>query len=260
MEAGRASFVKGMEKAGRLAASTLKYVKPYIKPGISTLEIDKLVHDYTLSNNAKPAPLGYKGFPYSVCTSVNDCICHGMPSDYVLKDGDTINVDVTSIVEGGYHGDTSATFFVGDVSAEDKELTRVAYEAMHKGIEVLRPFGKTGDVGFAVNKFIMKNGFYAVREIGGHGIGTTFHKEPFVPSFGKKGKGEMFRPWTCVTVEPMVNYNSLAYNEFDIKDSDIKYYLTADGKASAQFEHTVLITDSGYEIMTLEGDEEVLTF
>ncbi len=259
MEAGRASFVQGMEKAGRLAARTLKHVKPFIKPGITTNEIDKIVYDFTLSNDAKPAPLGYKGFPKSVCTSVNDCICHGLPTDYTLKEGDSINVDVTSIVAGGYHGDTSATFFVGEVSEEDRKLTEVAYTAMHKGINELKPFGKTGDVGFAVNKYVMKQGYFAVREIGGHGIGTTFHKDPFVPSFGKKGKGEMFRPWTCVTVEPMINMNSKPYSEHSIEGSDIKYYLTADGTNSAQFEHTMLITDSGYEFMTLDG-EEVITF
>ncbi len=255
MEAGRASFVRGMEKAGKLAAETLKYVKPYIKPGITTNEIDRLVHDYTLTNGAKPAPLGYKGFPKSVCTSVNGCICHGLPDDTVLKEGDTINVDVTSIVDGGFHGDTSATFYVGEVSDANKDLTQVAYQAMHKGILELGPGKKTGDVGFAVGKFVTKKGYFAVKEIGGHGIGTVFHTDPFVPSHGKKGKGERFQPWTCVTVEPMVNMNSLPYDEFDIPDSEIKYYLTGDRSPSAQFEHTVLITDTGYEILTQSGDE-----
>jgi methionyl aminopeptidase len=255
MEAGRASFIKGMEKAGKLAAETLIYVRPYIKAGLTTNEINTLVHDYTLSNGAKPAPLGYNGFPKSVCTSVNDCICHGLPDDTVLKDGDTINVDVTSIVDGGFHGDTSATFYVGEVSEENKKLTKIAYQAMHKGILELGPVSKTGDVGFAVGKFVTKNGYHAVREIGGHGIGTIFHTEPFVPSHGKKGKGERFQPWTCVTVEPMVNLNAKPFVEYDIPGSEVKYYLTADGTPSAQFEHTVLITDTGYEIMTQSGDE-----
>lgn len=255
MEAGRASFVKGMERAGKLAAQTLQYVRPYIKPGITTNEIDQLVHDFTLSNGAKPAPLGYKGFPKSVCTSVNACICHGVPDDTILKDGDTINVDVTSIVEGGFHGDTSATFYVGEVSAADKALTKIAYESMHKGILELGPGKRTGDVGFAIGKYVTKKGYFAVKEIGGHGIGTVFHTDPFVPSHGKKGKGERFQPWTCVTVEPMINMNGLQFDEYDIKDSEIKYYLTQDGTPSAQFEHTVLITDTGYEIMTQSGDE-----
>lgn len=255
MEAGRASFVKGMEKAGRLAAETLKYIKPHIKAGISTNEIDALIKDYTLSKGAKSAPLGYKGFPKSVCTSVNDCICHGLPDETVLKNGDVINVDVTPVIDGGFHGDTSATFYVGEVKPEVKDLVRVAYEAMHKGIAEVGPGKKTGDVGFVTGKYVTKKGYYAVREIGGHGIGRVFHTEPFVPAFGKKGKGETFKPWTCVTVEPMINMNSLPYTEHDIPDSEIKYYLTQDGSPSAQFEHTLLITDTGYEIMTLSGDE-----
>lgn len=255
MNAKTQTFVNGMKKAGKLAAETLKYVKPYIKPGITTDEIDKLVHDFTLSHGAKPAPLGYRGFPKSVCTSVNECICHGLPDQTALKEGDIVNVDVTCIVDGGYHGDTSATFYVGEVSEEVKKLTQVAYESMHKGILELGPGKKTGDVGFVTHKFVTKKGYYAVREIGGHGIGQVFHTDPFVPAFGKKGKGETFKPWTCLTVEPMINMNSLPYTEHSIPNSEIKYYLTQDGTPSAQFEHTVLITDTGYEIMTQSGDE-----
>ena len=248
-------FIKGMERAGKLAAETLLHVKPYIKEGVTTNEIDKIVYDYTMSHNAKPAPLGYKGFPKSVCTSVNQCICHGVPNDTPLKDGDTVNVDVTSIVEGGFHGDTSATFYVGNVTDENKELTKVAYESMHKGIKEVHPKNKTGDIGFAIGKYVTKKGFFAVKEIGGHGIGTVFHDAPFVPSYGKKGKGERLKPWTCITVEPMINFNNLDFIEYSIPNSEIKYYDTQDGTASAQFEHTVLITDSGYEIMTLSGHE-----
>jgi len=248
-------FIKGMERAGKLAAETLLHVKPFLKAGVTTNEINQIVHDYTLSNGAKPAPLGYKGFPKSVCTSVNSCICHGLPDDTPLKDGDTVNVDVTSIVDGGFHGDTSATFYIGDVSDDAKALTKVAYESMHKGINEVHPKNKTGDIGFAIGKYVTKKGFFAVKEIGGHGIGTVFHDAPFVPSYGKKGKGELLKPWTCITVEPMVNINSLDYDEFDIPNSEIKYYKTQDGTPSAQFEHTVLITDSGFEIMTLSGHE-----
>ncbi len=248
------SFIKGMEKAGRLAAETLIYVKPYLKVGITTDEINTLVHDYTLTHEATPAPLGYKGFPKSVCTSVNDCICHGVPGGEVLKEGDVINVDVTCILNG-YHGDTSATFYIGDVDSKVRDLTKAAYEAMHKGIEQIQPKNKTGNIGFAIDKFVSKKGFFAVKEIGGHGIGQVFHDEPFVPSYGKKGKGDALKPWSCITVEPMLNFNSKPYTEFDIPNSDIKYYLTADKTASAQFEHTVLITDTGYEVMTLSGEE-----
>lgn len=258
MNAETKGFVTGMERAGKLAAETLKYIKPFVVEGKSTNELDALVHDFTLSNGAKPAPLGYKGYPKSVCTSVNDCICHGVPDDYVLKSGDIINVDVTCIVDG-YFGDTSATFYVGDVSEENRNITQAAYEAMHRGISVLKPMGRTGDVGFVIDKYVTRKGYYAVREIGGHGIGRVFHTDPFVPSFGKKGKGELLKPWTCLTVEPMINFNSKTYSEHSIPDSEIKYYLTADGSYSAQFEHTILITDSGYEIMTQSGDE-VLDF
>jgi methionyl aminopeptidase len=162
---------------------------------------------------------------------------------------------VTSIVAGGFHGDTSATFYVGNVSEADQALTKVAYEAMHKGILELGPGKRTGDVGFATGKYVTKKGYFAVKDIGGHGIGTVFHTDPFVPSHGKKGKGERFQPWTCVTVEPMINMNGLQFDEYDIPNSEIKYYLTSDGTSSAQFEHTALITDTGYEIMTQSGDE-----
>jgi len=254
MNADTQSFIKGMEKAGKLAAETLIHVKPFLKAGITTNEIDQIVHDYTLSNGAKPAPLGYKGFPKSVCTSVNECICHGVPDDTVLKDGDVINVDVTCIV-GGYHGDTSATFYIGNVAPEVQDLTKTAYEAMHRGINQVSPKHKTGNIGFAIDKYVAKKGYYAVKEIGGHGIGQVFHDAPFVPSYGKKGKGEPLKPWTCITVEPMINFNSLDYDEHDIPNSEIKYYLTQDKSPSAQFEHTLLITDKGYEIMTLSGEE-----
>lgn len=245
-----AEEVKGMEKAGRLAAETLAYVGRFVKAGVTTNELDKIVHDYTLSHNAIPAPLNYHGFPKSICTSINHCICHGVPDDSPLKEGDIINVDVTSIVDG-FHGDTSATFFVGEVSEAAKAVTDCALKAMHKGIEAIRPHGTTGDIGFAINKFVTKKGFYPVREIGGHGIGRKFHGDPFVPSYGKKGRGDRLIPWTCITVEPMVNETAAAIKELSIPGSTIKYYETSDGTLSAQFEHTVLITDRGYEVLTL---------
>ena len=260
MNAKTKSFIEGMRKAGRLACETLHYVKPLIKEGVSTEEIDAQVHEYTLSRGATPAPLGYNGFPKSVCTSVNQCVCHGIPSKKeILKSGDIINVDVTSILNG-YHGDTSATFFVGEVSSEVAQLTQVAYHAMRKGIEQVVAGARVGDIGFAINKYVSRKGFFVVEEIGGHGIGLTFHEEPFVPSLGKKGKGYKLKPWTCITVEPMVNLTSSAIEEFSIPESTIKYYETKDKAPSAQFEHTVLITDTGYEIMTLSSDGEVISF
>lgn len=239
-----------MAKTCRLAANTLRHVSQFIKAGVTTNELDQIVYDYTLSHGARPAPLNYRGFPKSVCTSVNHCICHGVPDDRPLKDGDIINVDVTSFKDG-FHGDTSATFFVGEVSEQALKVTEVARKAMMKGIEAIRPKGTVGDIGFAINKYVTRQGMYVVKEIGGHGIGREFHEEPFVPSFGKKGKGAVLQPWGTITVEPMVNLNDKPFVEFGIPDSDIKYYETPDQTLSAQFEHTVLITDAGYEIMTV---------
>lgn len=242
-----------MKVVCRLAANTLKFIEPYVKPGISTNEINRLVHEYTLENGAEPAPLGYHGFPKSVCTSVNHCVCHGVPDDTVLKDGDVINIDVTP-KKDGFFGDTSKMFFVGNVSDEAKKVTEVAEGAMWKGIEAIVPFGTTGDIGFAIGRYIQKKGYYAVKEIGGHGIGNVFHTDPFVPSFGKKGRGERLKPWTCLTVEPMINQNSEQIIEVPIANSGIKYYETHDKSLSAQFEHTILITDTSYEVLTLLED------
>lgn len=239
-----------MRASGQLAARTLEMIAKYIKAGITTNEIDKIIHDYTLSNGAVPAPLGYHGYPKSSCTSVNSVICHGLPDGTVLKDGDIINVDITCIKDG-FFGDTSRTFFVGEVSEKAKIITDVAEKAMWKGIEEVRAGATTGDIGFAINKFVTKAGFYVVREIGGHGIGKVFHDDPFVPSYGKKGRGPRLQAGCCITVEPMINETDAEIEEFDIPGSDIKYYHTADRTLSAQFEHTLLITDTGYEIMTL---------
>lgn len=239
-----------MRAAGKLAARCLDHIAPYVKAGVATNELDKILHDFTLSNGAVPAPLGYHGFPKSICTSVNSVICHGVPDQTVLKDGDIINVDVTCILDG-YYGDTSRTYFVGAVSDVARDITDCAEKAMWKGIEEVRAFATTGDIGFAINKLVTKRGYFAVREIGGHGIGKIFHDDPFVPSYGKKGRGEKLLPWCCITVEPMINQTDAAIDEFSIPGSEIKYYHTADRTLSAQFEHTVLVTDSGYEIMTL---------
>ena len=242
--------IRQMAKVCTLAAQTLYHTAKYVKAGITTAELDQIAHDFTLRNEARPAPLGYHGFPKSICTSINDVICHGIPDETVLKDGDIINLDITSF-KYGFHGDTSATFFVGDVSEEAKRVTECAKAAMEKGIEAVGPGATTGDIGFAINKYVTKHGFYAVREIGGHGIGRVFHEDPFVPSFGKKGRGEPLRTWGTITVEPMVNLTAAAIVEHDIPDSAIKWYTTADRTLSAQFEHTVLITDTGYEILTV---------
>lgn len=244
-----AEEIRLMEKTCQLAAQTLYHTAKFVRPGITTRELDQIAHDFTLTHDAKPAPLGYHGYPKSICTSVNEVICHGVPDDTVLKEGDIINLDITTI-KYGFHGDTSATFFVGNVSERAKAITECAKEAMMKGIEAITPMGTTGDIGFAINKFVTKKGYVTVKEIGGHGIGRVFHEDPFVPSFGKKGRGDILRTWGTITVEPMINETEAELIEHEIENSDIKWYVTGDGTLSAQFEHTVLISDAGPVILT----------
>ena len=241
-----------MREACCLAAKTLVYLGEKVKEGVTTEKLDQLAYEFILDHSALPAPLNYKGFPKSICTSVNECICHGVPSsDVVLREGDMINIDVTC-VKNGFYGDTSKTFFVGSVSEKVKQITQCAYDSMMKGIGAVRPGACVGDIGFAINKQATRDGFYPVRSIGGHGIGKVFHEEPFVPSFGKKGKGDVLQAGACITVEPMINETPASIREMDISGSDIKYYLTGDKSLSAQFEHTILISEKqGYEILTL---------
>lgn len=244
-----ANEIRLMRDVGRLAAKTLEHAGSFVKAGVTTNEINQIVHDFTLSHNALPAPLNYHGFPKSVCTSVNSCVCHGVPDDTKLVDGDIINIDVTCVKEG-FHGDTSRVFFVGDVSEKAKAVTATAHAAMMKGIEKVAPKTTTGDIGFTVEKFVTRKGYHVVRELGGHGIGRNFHEEPFIPSFGKKGRGMALKAGIAITVEPMINETDTAIREIDIPNSSIKVYETIDGCLSAQFEHTVLVTDTGYEILT----------
>ena len=244
------SDVKKMAKSGHLAASTLKHVASFIQPGTTTLEIDKICHDFMVSHHAIPATLNYRGYPKSCCTSVNSVICHGVPDSTVLKEGDIVNVDVTTILDG-FHGDTSRTFYVGEVSTEAKKLTEVAEGAMYKGIEAISPNGTVGDIGFAINKYVTRKGFFPVKMLGGHGIGRQFHEEPFVPSFGRKGQGAALIPYHCITVEPMVNLTDAAIKQHPIPGSQHMWFEAEDKSLSAQFEHTILVTDSGYEILTV---------
>lgn len=243
--------IKKMTLACRIAADTLTYLDKYIKIGMTTNEIDILTNDYMLTRGAKSACLGYGGYPKYSCTSVNEVVCHGVPDDTPLNDGDIINVDVTAFIDG-FFGDTSKTYMMGNVSEEARDLVETARQARDLGIEAIKPHGYTGDIGFVTDKFVTRKGYTVVREIGGHGIGRVFHTEPFVPAFGKKGKGERIVPFHCITVEPMVNQGTDQFIEFDIPGSSIKYYKTADNLLSAQFEHTVLVTDTGYEILTLQ--------
>lgn len=241
--------IKKMREVCKLAARVLQHTGHCVKPGMTTLELDKIADDYTLSLGAASACIGYHGYPFSTCISVNDVVCHGTPDDYVIKEGDILNIDVT-VKKDGFFGDTSKTVIVGKVPDSTLQLVECAYQAMMVGIEAIKPGGWTGDIGFETNKYVTRQGYSTVKEIGGHGIGRVFHTDPFVPAFGKKGKGERLIPWTCFTVEPMVNQGTDEFIEYPIHGSSIKYYRTADKKLSAQFEHTILLTDTGYEILT----------
>ena len=239
-----------MEKSCQLAAETLQYTGKHVRAGISTDELDRIAEDFIRSHDAIPACLNYFGYPKTICTSVNNVICHGVPDAQVLKDGDIVNVDVT-VLKHGFHGDTSSMFFVGDISEKARQLSECALGAMQKGISVARVGETTGSIGFAIEKFVSKKGYYVVREIGGHGIGKIFHEEPFVPSFGKKGKGHPLLKWGTITVEPMVNETNAPIEEFAIRGSEITTFVTSDGSLSAQYEHTILITDGEPQILTL---------
>lgn len=246
-----ADEIKKMRVVGKMAARTLEHAGSLLTIGMSTLDIDTIVAEHTASTGGKCATLGYHGWPASCCVSINNVVCHGVPRANVkLKDGDIVNVDVTTVYDG-FYGDCSATFLIGNVSAKARDLVEVAREARDKGIEVIKAGASTGDIGFVVDKFVTRRGYNTVKEIGGHGIGRVFHDEPFVPSYGKRGRGDLLRAGFCLTVEPMVNQGSAAFDEIEVPGSTHKEYMTADGKLSAQFEHTILITDDGYEILTL---------
>ena len=232
--------------AGSIAAEALDKVAEIIKPGITTAEIDKLCYEFINDSGAYSAPLFYRGFPKSCCTSANHIVCHGIPKNKVLKDGDIINVDVTAL-KGGWHGDTSRMFCVGDVSVKAKKLVKITYESMMKGIETLKDGCFVGDIGFAIQKHVEKNGFSVVRDFCGHGLGKKFHQAPNILHFGESKTGEKLSVGMLFTIEPMINEGQ--YNTKVLNDGWTA--VTKDKTLSAQFEHTVGITDKGYEIFTL---------
>lgn len=241
--------LKEMRKACYLAADTLEMIGPHIKAGITTEDINTIVHEYTLMANARPAPLNYRGFPKSVCTSINNVVCHGIPDGTVLKDGDIINVDVTSVLpaKGGWYGDTSATFYVGEPDARARHVTEVAKKSLEIGIALVKPGNRLGDIGAAIQSFAEQQGCSVVRSYTGHGIGREFHMEPSVPHVGRAGTGVRLKRGMTFTIEPMVN---LGGHEIDHLD-DGWTVITADGSLSAQFEHTLTVTADGVEILTL---------
>ena len=243
--------IEKMRVAGRLAAEVLEMIESHVVPGITTNELDLICHNYMVDEQKViPAPLNYKGFPKSICTSVNHQVCHGIPNEKRLKSGDIINIDIT-VIKDGYHGDTSKMFCVGEVSPHAKRLIKITQESMFLGIQQVKPGARLGDIGFAIQKHAESNRYSVVREFCGHGIGKKFHEEPQVLHYGKRGTGEELVAGMIFTIEPMIN---LGKKEVKILP-DGWVAVTKDRSLSAQFEHTVLVTHDGYEILTLRQEE-----
>ncbi|KMT65448.1 type I methionyl aminopeptidase [Catenovulum maritimum] len=261
-----AADIEKMRIVGKMAAEVLDMIGPFVKKGITTDELNQICHDYIVDKQkAYPAPLNYHGFPKSICTSVNHVVCHGIPSSKALKDGDIINIDVTVRFDedlndpnhvGGYHGDTSKMFIVGKSSPKTKlaeRLIQTTQEAMYLGIQMVKPGCKLGDIGYVIQKHAEAQGFSIVREYCGHGIGTEFHEEPQVLHYGKPGTGVELKAGMCLTIEPMVNsgkrHTKLLKDDWTV--------VTKDHSLSAQWEHTILVTETGYEILTFRPDETI---
>lgn len=239
--------IEGIRRSGVVNTGVLDLVAQEIKEGMSTAAIDKLVYEYTKDHGAIPAPLNYEGFPKSVCTSINEVVCHGIPSEKeILRDGDIINVDVSTILDG-YYSDASRMFMIGNVSPEKRRLVEVTKECLQIGMEAAKPFGYVGDIGHAIQKHAEKNGYSVVRDLCGHGVGLEFHEEPEVCHFGRKGTGMVLVPGMVFTIEPMIN---MGRYQVYINADDNWTVLTDDGLPSAQWEHTFVMTDSGLEILT----------
>ena len=240
-----------MRLAGRLAAEVLDMIAPHVQPGVTTGELNDICHTYiTEQQRAIPAPLNYHGFPKSICTSVNHQVCHGIPGDKKLKEGDIVNIDIT-VIKDGFHGDTSRMFFVGKPSVLAKRLVQVARDAMYIGIELVRPGTRLGDIGHAIQEYAERHRFSIVREYCGHGIGRNFHEDPQVLHYGTPGTGLALEPGMTFTIEPMINAGKRHVKLLN----DNWTVVTKDRSLSAQWEHTVLVTDSGVEILTASADE-----
>lgn len=242
------SDIEAMRKAGKLAAQTLDYITPYVQAGVTTSYLNDLCHEFIISHNAIPAPLNYKGFPKSICTSINHVVCHGIPNNKKLQDGDILNIDVTVIVDG-WHGDTSRMFMIGKPSIKAKRLVEITYNAMMKGIEAIRPGGRVGDIGYAIQEYVKDKRVSIVREYCGHGIGKIFHDEPQILHYGQPNTGPILEPGMFITVEPMLNAGKPETKLLN----DGWTVVTRDRSLSAQWEHTVAVTDTGFEIMTLSS-------
>lgn len=246
-----AAEIEKMRVAGQLAAEVLQMIEPHVKAGMTTDELNTLCHDYIVNvQQAIPAPLNYHGFPKSICTSVNQVICHGIPNDKALKDGDCINIDITVIKEG-YHGDTSKMFVVGKPTIMAERLIRVTQECLYLAIKLVKNGIRLGDIGHAIQQHAEKHSYSVVREYCGHGIGAVFHEDPQVLHYGKPGTGDVLKTGMCLTIEPMIN----AGGRHSKMLKDGWTVVTKDRSLSAQFEHTLLVTDSGCEVLTLRRDE-----
>lgn len=248
-----ADEVEKMRIAGQLAAEQLRMIEPYIKSGVTTDELNDICHQYTLEvQKAIPAPLNYHGFPKSICTSVNHQVCHGIPSNKKLKNSDIVNIDVT-VIKDGYHGDTSKMFFVGEPSILAKRVCRISHECMVLGIEQVKPGAHLGDIGHAIQQYAEASNCSVVREYCGHGIGKTFHEEPQVLHYGTPGTGIIMEPGMIFTIEPMINAGKRAVKLLP----DGWTVVTKDRSLSAQYEHTILVTDDGHEVLTLLPNEDI---
>lgn len=237
--------IAGIRQACQVSKAILDQVGPLIKPGVATEAIDQFVYQETLAAGGKPATLQYKGFPKSCCTSINEVVCHGIPQDAVLKEGDIINVDVTTIVDG-FYGDISRMYFVGEPSAQARQLVEVTQECLNLGIEQVKPWNRTGDIGYAIEQHAKKFNYSVVRDYGGHGVGLEFHEDPFVPHYGNRNRGMVLVPNMVFTVEPMINIGDYRCRILN----DGWTAVTADGSLSAQWEHTVRVTEFGVEVLT----------
>lgn len=243
--------IEKMRIAGKLAAEVLEMIEPYVVPGVTTDRLNQICHDFIVNEQkAIPAPLNYRGFPKSICTSVNQQVCHGIPSEKKLKSGDIVNIDIT-VIKDNYHGDTSKMFCVGDVSQHAKRLIKVTQESMYLGIEQVKPGATLGDIGHAIQKHAESNRYSVVREFCGHGIGKSFHEDPQVLHYGKAGTGEVLKAGMIITIEPMINLGKRHIKVL----ADGWTAVTKDRSLSAQWEHTVLVTSDGYEILTLRHEE-----
>ena len=249
-----ADEIEKMRIAGRLAGEVLQMVRPHVKAGITTNELDRICHDYIVNvQQAVPAPLNYRGFPKSICTSVNHVVCHGIPGDKRLKKGDAVNIDIT-VIKDGFHGDTSKMFFVGEPTVASARLARISHECMKIGIDMVKPGIHLGDIGHAIQQHAESQNCSIVREYCGHGIGREFHEDPQVLHYGKPGTGMTLEPGMTFTIEPMVN----AGKRFTKLLPDGWTVVTKDRALSAQWEHTVLVTEDGYEVLTRRNEEQGL--